>query len=189
MEGLLLGLGLLLILTYLWYVSLLKKRATAREALQSVDHQLSKRSQLITTLLARAQTEMAHEQPLPADIIKLQEQTDGPYQPQDARALQQHLQAADQLHGKMSLLFAQLENTPTLLTDSVLLQSMQAYSELETQLCSARRFYNAAVTELNTAVAIFPGSIIARLANIGPMPFYEAGEADQAPVNTCDLQK
>ena len=70
-----------------------------------------------------------------------------------------------------------------------MLQAMQTYNEVEAQLSAARRFYNSAVSELNTAVEIFPGSIIAKMANVKVMPFYEADEAAKAPVDAADFLK
>jgi len=42
------------------------------------------------------------------------------------------------------------------------------------------------VSELNTAVEIFRGSIIASMSKIKVMPFYEVSEASKAPIDAAD---
>ena len=66
---------------------------------------------------------------------------------------------------------------------------MQTYNEVEAQIAAARRFYNASVTELNNSVQIFPGNMIAPMAGVGEMPFFEAAESVKAPVNADDYLK
>ncbi len=82
-----------------------------------------------------------------------------------------------------------VEAYPELKSDNTMLQAMQTYNEVEAHISAARRFYNAAVSELNNAVEIFPGSIIASMANIRIMPFYEADEASKASIDAADFLK
>ena len=64
MDKLLLGLALIFIVTYLWYVSLVKKRNTALEALSGIDVQLAKRADLVPNILKIAKRFMDHEKSL-----------------------------------------------------------------------------------------------------------------------------
>ncbi|ABV34770.1 LemA family protein [Shewanella sediminis HAW-EB3] len=186
MEGLLLGLGLLVIIAYLWYVSLVKKRNSVREALSGIDVQLKKRSNLVPNILKIAQKFMDHEKSLLTEITELRAQVEKSYDIGDASAVKEHLVKAELLNGKMGQLMVSVENYPELKSDNTMLQAMQTYNEVEAHISAARRFYNASVTELNNAVEIFPGSIIASMANIKVMPFYEADEASKAPVDASD---
>ena len=86
----------------------------------------------------------------------------------------------------MGALMVNVENYPELKSDNTMLQAMQTYNEVEAHISAARRFYNSAVSELNTAVEIFPGSIIASMASIKVMPFYEVSEAAKAPVDAAE---
>ncbi len=189
MEGILLGLGLAVIIAYLWYVSLIKKRNTGREALSGIDVQLKKRSNLVPNILKIAQKFMDHEKSLLTEITELRTQAVAGYSDTDPDAVKKHLQVSEQLNQKMSQLMVSVENYPELRSDNTMLQAMQTYNEVEAQLSAARRFYNSAVSELNTAVEIFPGSIIASIANVKVMPFYEADEAAKAPVDAADYLK
>ncbi|ABZ74779.1 LemA family protein [Shewanella halifaxensis HAW-EB4] len=186
MEGILLGSGLVVIIAYLWYVSLIKKRNTGREALSGIDVQLKKRSNLVPNILKIAQKYMDHEKSLLTEITELRTLATKGYDSVDPAAVKTHLEVSEKLNQKMSQLMVSVESYPELKSDNTMLQAMQTYNEVEAQLSAARRFYNAAVSELNTAVEIFPGSIIASIANVKVMPFYEADEASKAPVNATD---
>ncbi len=62
-------------------------------------------------------------------------------------------------------------------------QAMQTFAEVEEQISAARRFYNAAVLELNNAVEIYPSSMFAGALGISQMPFFEiTDEAEKQPV-------
>lgn len=189
MEGLLIGLGLVLIVSYLWYVSLIKKRNTAREALSGIDVQLKKRADLVPNILTIAQKFMDHEKSLLTEITALRAQVSAGYDKGDAEAVRQHLAQADALNSKMGQLMVTVENYPELKSDQTMVQAMQTYNEVEAHISAARRFYNSAVSELNTAVEIFPGSLIASMASVKAMPFFEAQEADRAPMNASDYLK
>lgn len=189
MEGILLGLGLAVIIAYLWYVSLIKKRNTGREALSGIDVQLKKRANLVPNILKIAQKYMDHEKSLLTEITELRTLATKGYSDIDPDAVKAHLEISEKLNQKMSQLMVSVENYPELKSDNTMLQAMQTYNEVEAQLSAARRFYNSAVSELNTAVEIFPGSIIASMASVKVMPFYEADEASKAPVDAADYLK
>ena len=55
-----------------------------------------------------------------------------------------------------------------------MIEAQQTWTEIEAQITAARRFYNAAVNQLNNAIQIFPGSILAGIAGVTAMPFFEA---------------
>ena len=82
-----------------------------------------------------------------------------------------------------------VEAYPDLKSDQTMVQAMQTYNEVEAQIAAARRFYNSAVTALNNSVQIFPGNIIANVARVTEMPFYETDKAARAPIDASDYLK
>ena len=79
-------------------------------------------------------------------------------------------------------LLVAVENYPDLKSDTQMLEAQRTWTETEAQLTAAQRFYNAAVNQLNNAVQIFPGPVLARLAGVAAMPFFKAeAEARVAP--------
>ena len=132
---------------------------------------------------------MDHEKSLLTEITELRALATKGYNESDPRSVKSHLEVSEKLNQKVSQLMVSVENYPELKSDNTMLQAMQTYNEVEAQLSAARRFYNSAVSELNTAVEVFPGSIIAKMANVKVMPFYEADEAAKAPVDAADFLK
>jgi len=174
---------------YFWYASIIGKRNKAKEALSGIDVQLKKRSNLIPNVLKIASKFMGHERSLLNEITELRAGSDKNYDQGDTEAVRQHLAAAEQLTGKMGQLMITVEAYPDLKSDQTMIQAMQSYNEVEAQIAAARRFYNSAVTSLNSSVQIFPGNIIAGIAGVTEMPFYEAEEASRAQVDADDYLK
>ena len=65
-----------------------------------------------------------------------------------------------------------MEAYPELKADRPVIEAQQTWTEIEAQITASRRFYNAAVNQLNNAIQIFPGSIIAGIAGVTAMPFW-----------------
>jgi LemA protein len=179
---------LTLITTYSWYASQIGKRNKAREALSGIDVQLRKRFDLIPNILKIASRFMQHETELMTQITNLRSQASQTYDRSNAESVSSHLQAAGALQPAMMKLFAIAENYPQLKSDQTMLTAQHTYAEVEGHIAAARRAYNAAVTSLNNSVEIFPGSLIAAIASIKAMPFYEETEAAaRQPVDAAEL--
>ena len=58
---------------------------------------------------------------------------------------------------------------------------------MEAQIAAARRFYNSAVSDLNNSIEIFPGNLLAPLANSRVMPIYEGDATSREPVDAVKL--
>ena len=64
------------------------------------------------------------------------------------------------------------------------------FNEAEEHIAAARRFYNAAVTELKNAVEIFPSSLVAKIIGVkADMPFFKADEIEKARIDVKDFFK
>lgn len=179
--------GVPVLFVYFWYVSLIGKRNKAKEALSGIDVQLKKRSNLIPNILKIAARFMEHEKALMTEITELRSQVSKSIDEDDKVAVKDYFAAAEKLSGKMSQLMIAVENYPDLKSDQSMLQAQRTYNEVEAQIAAARRFYNSAVTTLNNSVQIFPGNMIAKMAGVTEMPFYEAEEAAKAPVDAGDF--
>ncbi len=178
---------IVLIAGYGWYVALIKRRNSALEALSSIDVQLRKRADLVPNVLKIAERFMEHEKELMGRITELRASTMGGYDAKDPAAVKEHLQSAEAMSGAMMRLFAVAENYPQLKSNETMINAQDTYTEVEGHIAASRRFYNAAVAELNNAVQIFPGSVIAGMANVREMPFFEeTDEAAKRPVDASD---
>ena len=83
MEIFLSIIGILVVVFYLWYASIIGKRNKGQEALSGIDVQLKKRSNLIPNILKIAQKFLQHEKSLLTEITELREQTDKGYDKAD----------------------------------------------------------------------------------------------------------
>lgn len=173
---------------YSFYASLIRKKNKAKEAFSGIDVQLKKRYDLIPNVLFIANKFMEHERGLLEDITKLRaEAAKIPAQLSNAR---EKLDMDNLISGKMGQLLVSVENYPQLKSDAAMITAMQTYNEQEEHIAAARRFYNSAVLELNNAVEIFPGSLIASMINIKQLPFFEVtNETERRPVNAADYMK
>lgn len=181
------SIGVGLFILYLWYAKLIKKRNKTQEALSSIDVQLKKRANLIPNILKMAKKFMEHEKDLFTEVTRLREKVLSDYDTKDATAVKAHLQDAEELSGHMNGLMLKAENYPDLTSSQNMLHAQETYNEVEAQIAAARRFYNSAVNDLKNSVEIFPGNLIAVIAGVKAMPFYEADEAAKKPVNASDF--
>lgn len=169
--------GVAIVGGYAWYVSLITRRNEVREAMGSIDVQLRKRFDLLPNIVALAQKFMTHERELLEGLTALRAKVAEPYSKDDPAAVATHLEASRSLEAGMLRLFAVAENYPELRSAETVTRAQATFEEVEGNIAAARRFYNSAVTRLNNAVEIFPGSVIARIANVQPFPFYEVEDA------------
>ena len=84
------------------------------------------------------------------------------------------------LSGTLKSLFAVSEAYPDLKANQNFLSLQGELSDTENKIQAARRFYNGNVRDLNTAIEMFPGSLIASLFHVQAQKFFELGEADAA---------
>jgi len=171
---------------YAWYASLIARRNQALEALSSIDVQLRQRHDLVPNVLTLARRFMAHESELLDRLTALRSRAQAPYRPEVPEEVAEHLAAEGALQTGLARLFAVAENYPQLRSSETIVTAQQTYSEVEGHIAAARRFYNSAVTRLNNAIQIFPGSVIANAAGVRPMPFFEIeDEGARAPVDAA----
>lgn len=180
-------LGLSIVGLYIWYISLIIKRNRVREALSDIDVQLKKRSDLIPNLLAIAKRFMIHEMGIMTQITELRSKVDQSCDKNQPEEIKKHFAYADQLADKLGQLKINVENYPDLKSNQTMIEAMDSLNEIEEQIAAARRFYNSAVTILNNGIQVFPGSVIAKIASVQGMPYYETDEASKSNVDATKL--
>jgi LemA protein len=178
MAGLvwLLVIGALLAAVYLWYAVLVARRNKVREALSSVDVHLNQRHDLVPNIVKLAARFMEHERGLLEEVTRLRRLVDRPVAgaPGEVEA---RFALEGQLAQRVGQLLVTMEAYPELKSDATVIEAQRTWTEVEAQITAARRFYTAAVNQLNTAIQVFPGTLIAGLAGAQPMPFFEAAAA------------
>lgn len=171
---------------YLWYATLITRRNKVKEAMSSVDVHLNQRRDLIPNIVKLAGKFMEHERELLTDVTKLREEARRQVGSTPGE-LSQRFDIESRLSERMGQLMVSMEAYPVLKSDRPLIEAQQTWTDTEAQITAARRFYNAAVNQLNNAIQIFPGQLIAGIAGVHAMPLFEAPEAARVAPNVDDL--
>ena len=178
-----------LVVFYIVYAGLIKKRNNVKETLSGIDVQLTKRRDLIPNVLRIAQKYIEHERGVMEEITKLRASMNGNLRNMSADEIKNRFANENALQAKMTGLFGRFENYPDLKASAPMQDAIAAYRDVEDNISAARRFYNSSVTILNNSCETFPISLIAALVGIKSYPFYEATEEQRKPVNADDFLK
>jgi LemA protein len=80
-----------------------------------------------------------------------------------------------------------VEAYPELKTSEQFVQLQRSFNEVEEQLSAARRFYNAAITDYNNAIEMFPTNFIANSMRYQPKRVLEATEQQRQDIDVTSL--
>jgi len=166
------------------YNSLVGKKNTAEQAFSTIDVMLKKRYDLIPNLVATAQAYMKHEAGTLTQIAGLRARAMAPGTGGD-----EQVAINNQLTGMLRGLMVQVENYPELKANENFMHLQRSLNEVEEQLQAARRTYNAAVTDFNNAVEMFPTNIVAGMMGYKRRPLFETPEAERQNPNVAQLFK
>ena len=165
----------------LWGVSsynrLVRLRVRAEESWRDIDTQLKRRWDLIPNLVETVKGYASHEREVFERVTAARAAAI------DASGPQEQARAEEGLRGALKSLFAVVEAYPELKANENFLQMQGTLEQVEDAIQKSRRYYNAVVRDLNTAIQVFPQSVIANLFRFEPREFYELeNEAErQAP--------
>lgn len=180
-------LGLLVLIFYALYVSLIRKRNKVKEATSGIDVQLKKRYDLIPNLLQMAEKFMVHEKSLMTEIVRLR--SEAMKKTFDSNP-KETMKLSGQLDSCLRDFMLSVENYPDLKSNQTMLQAMQSFNEVEEHIAAARRFYNASVNDLKNTAEIFPGNVVAALVGVkADMPFFEVEEAAKERIDVSRFLK
>ena len=162
---------LLLLYAVAVYNRLVRLRALAKEAFSGITVQLRRRADLVPNLVETVQGYATHERSTLDEVIA--RRTDAV----SATSVQATAQADTMMSAMLGRLIAVAEAYPELKADENFRQLSGELSELEGELQSARRYYNATVRDLNTRVQSFPDNVFAGPMGFREEPFYEDSDA------------
>jgi LemA protein len=162
--------GIVLIGLYAWYASIVRRRNRVSEALAGIDVQLQQRHDLIPNVLVIAKRFMEHEASLLNEITELRTKAHQTVGERDFAKIPEKFATEAQLEQRMGRLLMLAENYPQLRSDAPMIEAQRTYSEVETNIAAARRFYNASVADLRNSVEIFPGQLLMGLAGVQAVP-------------------
>lgn len=155
------------------YNSLVRLQALVQEAWSGIDVQLKRRFDLIPSLVATVKQYAGHEEKIFQEVARLRSSY------MQATTIDQKIAAEAGLQGVLKTLFAVAENYPTLKANENFMRLQQELSSLEHEIQLARRYYNGAARNYNSAIATFPTSLIASFGSFTRVSYFEVTDAQQ----------
>ncbi len=161
----------LIVVVIVWgitvYNKLVKLRTGKDEAWSGIDVQLKRRADLIPNLMETVKGYMAHEK----DVLKAV--TESRSRAGSAATSADRMKAEAALSLGLGRLLAVAESYPDLKANENFLELQKQLESIEDQLQMSRRYYNGTVRNLNTAIQVFPNSMIAQRYHFTEADFFE----------------
>jgi LemA protein len=157
------------------YNHLIAKRQMVKNGWADIDVQLKRRADLVPGLVSVVQAYAAHEKQLFEEVAARRAAALAAGDDVATRAA-----AESQLSHPVARLVAVAEAYPELKASQNFLELQNELSATEDRIEMARRFFNGAVRELNTAVEVFPTNVVAALAGVGARQYFEIASSDRA---------
>jgi len=149
------------------YNRLVRLRALVKEGFSGITVQLRRRADLIPNLVETVKGYATHEREVFEQVSANRSAA------LTAGSVQATAQADAQMTGLLGRLFAVAEAYPELKANTNFLQLQDQLANIEGELQSARRYYNATVRDLNSTIQSFPPVLIARPMGFTEEPFYQ----------------
>jgi LemA protein len=149
------------------YNRLVRLKNGSESAWSDIDVQLKRRWELIPNLVETVKGYARHEQ------ATLEQVTAARSQAMQARTPAEHGAAEANLSGVLRSLFAVAEAYPELRANENFLGLQRELSGLEDAIQNARRYYNAIVRDLNTAIESFPANLLADSLGFARREYFE----------------
>ena len=178
--GVIVLIGLFVMMVYNRLVAL---RQTTRQAWGDIDVQLKQRHDLVPNLVETVKGYASHEKETLESVVKARQQA------VDASSVKDLAQAENVLSGALRQLFALSESYPDLKANENFLSLQNELADLENKIAAARRFFNNAVSEYNTAREQFPAVILANSFGFNEADFFEVAANERAAVNAAPSVK
>lgn len=169
-----LALGLVVI-----YNRLVALRQTRENAFSDIDVQLQQRSDLVPNLVETVKGYASHESETFQNVTNARARVQSA---QGKGGREERLNAETMLGGALVNLFAVAENYPELKADANFRELQAELSDLENKIAAARRFFNNATAELNTAIEQFPANLIAGPFGFESQSFYELAPGEEETI-------
>lgn len=170
-----------LLVPVLMYNGLVGKRNQVDNIFGTMDAMLKKRWDLLPNLAATVKGYAQHEHELLTKITQERARR----QPERLDN-NQKVAFDNEVSQVLSQALLAVENYPDLKASDNFLHLQRTLVELEEQISAARRAFNAAVTDYNNAVDMFPTNIIASMFGFGRKQLFAIDAVERANVSVRD---
>lgn len=151
--------------------SLIRLEEDVEAAWSEIDNQLQRRSDLIPNLVATVRGFAEQEQEVFSSIADARARLAG------AQSVSETAESYEELQGALSRLLVISEAYPELRSNENFIRLQDELAGTENRIAVARNRYNEQVREFNTAIRVFPGSIVAGMMGLDEKEYFEISEA------------
>ncbi|HEY3095490.1 MAG TPA: LemA family protein [Acidimicrobiia bacterium] len=167
---------LLLLVFWLGYNGLVRRRNQVDNAWSQIDVQLKRRHDLIPNLVETVKGYAAHERGTFEAV------TNARANAINAQTPAEQAQAENALSGALKSLFAVAEAYPDLKANQNFLSLQEELTSTEDRVAYARQFYNDSVLSYNNKLQTFPRNVIAGMFNFEKREYFEGEPEATGPV-------
>lgn len=158
------------------YNRLVALRQTRGNAFADIDVQLRQRFDLIPSLVETVKGYAAHEKTVFENVTAARAGV------RAGAPVNDRIKAEGTLSAALMGLYAVAENYPALKADQNFQRLMAELSDIENKIAAARRFFNNATAEYNTAIQQFPAILFAGALGFHTEIFFENEESLRAAI-------
>jgi len=165
------------VLIVLWavgiYNGLIRKQTYVKETASRIDVNLKQKVNVLNNLVDTVKMQTSYEGETLVKIIDARNQM-------KSANMAEALKANDNItNNLMPGIFALSESYPQLKANDGFIKIMAEVKDVEQKVAFSRTAYNTAVFNLNTAIKVFPASVVANMFGFKEQEMYEIGEAER----------
>lgn len=170
------------VIIVLMFNSLIARKNQVINVFGSIDALLKKRYDLLPKLITTVKEYMKHERGILEKITELRSKAVSGQLSDDEK-----VDLDNTISKMLGGIMVAVENYPDLKANQNFLHLQRTMNEVEEQISAARRAYNAAVTDYNNAVEMFPTNIVAAMMSYKIKKVFEISEEQRQDIDTEKL--
>ena len=159
------------------YNRLVKLRQNRENAFADIDVQLKLRYDLVPNLVETVKGYAHHEKEV------FEKVTEARAKAMHSSGTEERAAAEGVLGLAITKLMAVAENYPDLKANANFVKLQDELSDIENKIAAARRFFNNATNEYNTATEQFPSVLVARMFTFPKATFFDVGSDQRATLD------
>ena len=172
------GVFFVVVVIALIFNTFVHKDNMAKNVFATIDVLLKKRADLVPNLVEVVKGYAKHEETVLTKIAELRSNA-----PADNASEEDKIDFDRRLSSGLGRLMVIVENYPDLKADKNFLELQMTLTELEDQISAARRAYNAAVTDFNNTLEMFPTNIFGALFGFKRKSLFQIDAGQRGVVN------
>lgn len=184
MTTIIISIAVILLIILLWAIfisnNLIAKRNRVKQCRSGICVVLKQRNDLIPNLIGAVKTYMGHENEVLTRIAELRSKV-------ASAPENEQIKDGTEISSLLTRLQVVVEDYPELKSNEQFINLQWQIEGMENELQAIRRTYNAAVTDYNNSIEMFPSSIIASWRKHEQQELIEIPESEMRNVNVTEL--